>query len=129
MDQMIESVRGDLEDLLNSRCMTLIPADKFPEVRDSIVTFGVPDLPALESPESELRDRVARVIEDVVVRFEPRLTNVKAIPVAKSDKSDKLSFDYEIQAILRLDSSPEVKFMTVLNLSTGSTTVQQGILQ
>ncbi len=36
-----------------------------------------------------------------------------------------MKLDFEIQATLRVDPSPEVAFVTVLKLTTGETTIQK----
>ncbi len=46
--QMIDAVRADLEDLLNSRQMLRRVPPEFVEVQDSIVTYGLPDFATLD---------------------------------------------------------------------------------
>jgi predicted component of type VI protein secretion system len=69
--------------------------------------------------------RVAAELEEAISRFEPRLVNVRAIPLAGQDPK-KLRLEFQIQATLRMDPSPDISFVTLLKLTTGETTVQQG---
>jgi type VI secretion system protein ImpF len=124
VEQMIDTVRRDLEDLLNSHRMVGALADEFPEVRNSIVTFGMPDLLSIRSSMGDVSARVAASIEEAINRFEPRLTNVQAIPVPATDAS-KLRLEFQINATLRIDPSPDVSFVTLLKLTTGETSIQQ----
>jgi type VI secretion system protein ImpF len=125
VEQMIETVRRDVEDLLNSHRMSDIVAEEFAEVRNSIVTFGMPDLVSIQSSMAHATARVGAALEEAITRFEPRLVNVRAIPLAGQDPK-KLRLEFQIQAMLRMDPSPEVSFVTLLKLTTGETTIQQG---
>jgi type VI secretion system protein ImpF len=125
VEQMIDTVRRDVEDLLNSHRMADVMAEEFPEVRNSIVTFGMPDLVSVQSSVGQTGARVAAALEEAIIRFEPRLANVRAIPLAGQDPK-QLRLEFQIQATLRMDPSPEVSFVTLLKLTTGETTIQQG---
>jgi type VI secretion system protein ImpF len=125
VEQMIDTVRRDVEDLLNSRRMTEVGADLFPEVRRSIVTFGMPDLVSIQTSMGHATARVAQELEEAISRFEPRLVNVRAVPLGGQDPR-KLRLEFQIQATLKMDPSPDVSFVTLLKLTTGETTIQQG---
>ncbi len=125
VEQMIDTVRRDVEDLLNSRRMNDPVADEFPEVRRSIVTFGMPDLVSIQTSVGHATARVAQELEEAISRFEPRLVNVRAVPLAGQDPR-KLRLEFQIQATLKMDPSPDVSFVTLLKLTTGETTIQQG---
>ena len=70
---MIDTVRRDLEDLLNSHRIAGDVADELPEVRNSIVTYGMPDLASIRSSVTDARARVGAAIEesDRAVRAPP----------------------------------------------------------
>jgi type VI secretion system protein ImpF len=125
VEQMIETVRRDVEDLLNSHRMSDVIAEEFPEVRNSIVTFGMPDLVSTQSSMGHAMAKVGAALEEAINRFEPRLVNVRAIPLAGQDPR-KLRLEFQIQAMLRMDPSPEVSFVTLLKLTTGEASIQQG---
>lgn len=124
VEQMIDSVRRDLEDLLNTHKTTLDVPAEFVEVDNSIVTYGIPDFSSLQSSKAQVGTRVGERLEQAIARFEPRLRNVHARLIEEeAEKQMKLKF--EIHATLRVDPSPEVAFVTILKLTTGETSIQK----
>jgi type VI secretion system protein ImpF len=124
VEQMIDSVRRDLEDLLNThKTVAELPAE-FVEVDNSIVTYGLPDLSSYQSSKVEVGSRVGERIERAISRFEPRLRDVHAKLIEDADEK-QLKLKFEIHATLRVDPSPEVAFVTILKLSTGETSIQK----
>jgi len=123
LEQMIDSVRRDLEDLLNTHQSLMEIPVEFAEVRNSIVTFGLPDLSSYQSTKTDITSRVGERIEAAIARFEPRLRDVRALPIRDSEET-QLKLKFEIHATLRVDPSPEVSFVTILKLSTGETSIQ-----
>ena len=68
VEKMYRAVLRDLEDLLNSvHTARDIPAE-FPDVRDSIVGYGLPDLTSIESISAEQRATIARTIRRAIER-------------------------------------------------------------
>ena len=76
VEKMYLAVRRDLEDLLN----TLHPYHKFPEqfpeTRDSVVTYGLPDLASIEAISTEQRSHIGKLILRAIHRFDRRLNRV-----------------------------------------------------
>jgi type VI secretion system protein ImpF len=123
IEQVVDAVRADLEDLLNThRTDQEVPEDLV-EVRRSIVGFGLPDLVSRQSTGRDIAERVGGAIEEAISRFEPRLSDVRAIPLESSELKP-MRLDFQIQATLRVEPSPEVAFVTILKLSTGEASVQ-----
>jgi type VI secretion system protein ImpF len=143
--QMEDSVRRDLEDLLNTRRppeFAMGPDGQYVlspdgqrerffgglnEVPSSIANFGLPDLARFDTLTPELRDEFARQIEQVIRAFEPRLKDVRVTvrdpaQVAEAKKQDfkKTALYFHIEARLSLDPAPEVAFETVLELTKGT---------
>jgi len=125
VEQMTEAVRRDLEDLLNTRQMLGDVPEGLPEVRRSIVGFGLPDLASLNAVTPQQRAEIGRVIEELVALFEPRLRGVRAVLVDAGDDKNR-TVKFRIEARLRLDPAPEVAFDTVLELSSGHYSVRPG---
>ncbi len=124
IEQVIDSVRKDLEDLLNSHQSDQNIPEELVEVRNSIIAYGLPDLVAFQSIGPEGIQRIGQAIEAAISLSEPRLTDVRATLIdPKGVKIMKL--DFEIQATLRVDPSPEVAFVTVLKLTTGEATIRR----
>lgn len=119
--EMLDAVRADLEELLNTRRTAADVPPEFEQVRNSIVTYGLPDLAGLNVATPGRSAELARVIAEVVARYEPRLTRVKVAAVRGA--ADARSVRFHIEAALNLDPAPEVGFETVLELTSGRATV------
>lgn len=123
VEQMIDAVRRDLEDLLNTRRSSLGLPQGYPEVQRSPIAYGLPDLISLDAITIQERAEIGRVIEAVIAQFEPRLKDVKAVMLDPGDANDR-SVRYRIDARLRLEPAPDVSFDTILELTTGHTAVK-----
>lgn len=124
VDQMIDSVRRDLEDLLNThRTLITIPG-AYTETENSILTYGLPDFSSFQSSKQDVSGKVAERIEQAIARYEPRLRNVRATLIEEPDEK-QMKLKFQIHAILRVDPAPEVAFVTILKLSTGETSIQR----
>jgi type VI secretion system protein ImpF len=120
--EMMDAVRADVEELLNTRRMTTDVPAAFEELRDSILTYGLPDLVRYNGTSQEQCAELARVIAETITRYEPRLRQVKVTIVR--GQTDARLVKFHIDAALNVDPSPEVGFETVLELTTGRSTVK-----
>jgi type VI secretion system protein ImpF len=120
--QMTQAVLRDLDDLLNTRlAVTDVPPD-CKEVVTSIAAYGLPDFSNIPAGTSEQRSQIGRLLETVLARFEPRLRDIKATMV-EDPRLLKRSVKFLLSARLVMDPSPEVAFNTILELTTGRSTV------
>ena len=133
-DVLREAVRRDIEALFNterydvtplvsdheSEQMESSPLDlsDFPEVRRSVVNYGVPSFSGRSSRDFD-RDTLAREIKMVLATFEPRLKeSATKVNVTLGDKNGGLKI--EIDAILIMTPTPErLKLRTSINLDNG----------
>lgn len=116
--QVLDAVRRDIEDLLNTRQSQGDFPEGYAEVPRSIVAYGMPDLSTINAASAEQCSEVGRLMEALIAQFEPRLKDVRARLVGTtSDKDRRLQF--HIDARLCVDPSPEVSFDTVVELTTG----------
>ena len=118
VEQMVEAVRRDLEDLLNTRQTTHGLSADFPETLSSVIGYGLPDLTTLNSYTTEQRGEIGRLIEQAVAHFEPRLKGIQAIMIEDGGGLER-TVKFRIDARLSVDPAPEVAFDTVLELTTG----------
>lgn len=111
------SVRRDIEWLLNSRATPEKVDENLEETARSVLHFGLPDLTSL-SDSGEDRARLMRMVEAALSTYEPRFQNVIVSENAtRSHEAREVRF--LIQATLRMDPSPEVVYFdTVLDLSS-----------
>jgi type VI secretion system protein ImpF len=124
IEQMMETVRRDVEDLLNSHRPGTAVRDEFAETRRSVVAFGLPDLVSLYGLGGKLRGVVLQAIEETIRLFEPRLRDVRVSLLKPDDPGHGLRLELQITAKLCVDPAPEVSFVTVLELTTGQASVQ-----
>jgi type VI secretion system protein ImpF len=122
--QMMDSVRADLEDLLNARQSYPDLPPIYVETRKSILTFGLPDLSGVDASSAHSRGNLAQVVQAMINRFEPRLRNVRVLVGGEKGKGG-LSLTFKIEAELNVDPAPEVGFETVLELTTGRAIVKE----
>ena len=123
VDDMVDSVRRDLEELLNTRQSHTGLADGFSAVRGSVLAYGLPDLTSVNSITPQQRAEIGRIIEAAVARFEPRLRDVRAVMLDPGDGKDR-SVKFRIDARLNVDPAPDVAFETILELTSGHYSVQ-----
>ena len=121
--QIIDSVRDDLEDLLNTRRSFSVPETKYAEVARSIVNYGVPDLISLGAATPSKQEEVAHIIEEIITLHEPRLRNVRARLVRA--RALELRVLFHVDAELRVDPCPAVAFETVVELTTGHASIRE----
>ena len=122
IDQMSRAVLRDLDELLNTRLTTLdIPTD-CQETLASIAAFGMPDLSSVPAATPLQRAAIGKTLETIIMRFEPRLRDVRATLV-DNDAEKTRSVRFLLAGRLCIDPSPEIAFDTVLELTTGHSTV------
>jgi type VI secretion system protein ImpF len=119
-----DGLRRDLEWLLNTRRIAVPPDESLREVNKSLYIYGLPDFTAyaLNSPKDQ--SKLVRFLQSTVKLFEPRLANVRIIPLeSMAGKTRTLRF--RIEGMLLMDPAPEhVSFDTVLELTSGGYEVQ-----
>jgi type VI secretion system protein ImpF len=114
---MVEAVRRDLEDLLNTRQTQADLPGHFEELTHSVFTFGVPDVSVLSAMAQARRSDMARLIGELIERFETRLRDVRVELTERDPLGREIRF--HIEARLHIEPYPEVGFETVLEVATG----------
>ena len=122
--ELKQSVRRDLEWLLNTRHSAEKVPDGLDEVNKSIAIYGLPDFTGLSSKNIDDRKSLIRSIETALRNFEPRFMNLKVTLVETDDQQRGVKF--QIHAILRVEPTPEpVVFDTVLQMGSGEFKVEE----
>jgi type VI secretion system protein ImpF len=121
--QILESVRDDLEELLNSRRSHQLLETQYPELTRSIVTYGLPDLASLDTSTPGKQEEIGKIIEKAIGLHEPRLRNVRATLVRT--RAVELRALFHIDAELCVDPAPAVSFETVVELTSGHATIRE----
>jgi type VI secretion system protein ImpF len=117
--QLKASLRRDLEWLLNTRRTPTPAGSEFTELEKSLYNFGLPDVTTLSWDSSRDRARLARMLEETLSTFEPRITGLKVLALDSMQGSQHV-LRFQIQGLLDMDPAPEhISFDTVLQLSSG----------
>lgn len=115
-----ESVRRELERLLNTRCP--FPAHRLADRPRSVIDYGLPELTGFSAHSFDDRERLAELIRQAIAAFEPRLAGVRVRlePVP----GDALSLAGHIEAVFQGDSVTEpVSFHTAVETRSGKVVV------
>jgi len=117
--QLKASLRRDLEWLLNTRQTPEAAGTEYQELQHSLFNYGLPDLTSLNWESNRDRNDLARMIEDLLATFEPRLSGIHVEPIGKVSATQSV-LRFQIEGMLYMDPAPErISFDTVLQLSSG----------
>jgi type VI secretion system protein ImpF len=120
VQQMYEAVLRDLQDLLNTVHTAHDISEDYPETRDSIVGYGLPDLTSIEAISSDQRNAIGKAIKKAIERFEPRLRAVKVTLMKADEDLTRMSVRFRVDARLTVDPAPDVAFDTILEMGSGT---------
>jgi type VI secretion system protein ImpF len=113
------AVRRDLEWLLNTRRIFPEPDESLKEVNRSLYRYGLPDFSTYTMASSADQTKLLRHLLTAIKLFEPRLANVRIVPLENSAVGFQ-EFRLRIEGLLLMDPAPEpVSFDTVIELRSG----------
>ncbi|PCM43922.1 type VI secretion system baseplate subunit TssE [Marinobacter sp. ANT_B65] len=120
-----QSVRRDLEALLNTRRSWLVLPPELRELKQSVLGYGLPDFTVMDLGTEEARQWLCEEVRQTIVRFEPRLTRIEVIAEEGDTPLDR-TMRLRIDAILLVDPVPEpVAFRSDLEPVNLSMTLQE----
>jgi type VI secretion system protein ImpF len=112
------SVRRDLEALLNARRPWRSVPARYAELPTSLLGYGISDFASGAFNDAEQRDRLRSEIEQAIRCFEPRLTGVRVTLIERDDNLDA-TLRLQIEAMLRTEPAPEpIAFETLVDSAT-----------
>lgn len=121
-----QSIRRDLENLLNTRWRCTAWPPNLNELGKSLVDYGIPDFSGSALGSVANREEFRRIIERAIQRFEPRLKQVKVDLVDGNDPLDRV-LRFRINAMVEADPLPEqVVFDSALEPLTTNFQVKGG---
>ncbi len=127
LKELRNSVRRDLENLLNTRLRIIEPDDEFPELKKSLLTYGLPDLATVNIIDKESRKVFVTHLENLLMEFEPRFKTVNVNYLENSNALDR-TLRFRIDALLYADPSPEVViFDSVLEPVSRTVNVEEAV--
>ena len=98
-------------------------AKQYPQVQNSIVTYGIPDMTFFNASSKTECQSICRLLVSLINRFEPRLKNVRATLGKGNGEGDRQA-RFHIEGQLAVDPAPEVGFDTVVELASGKASVE-----
>jgi type VI secretion system protein ImpF len=114
------AVRRDLDQLLNTRRIPEEPEAARQELTRSVFTYGLPDFSTYSMASPADKSRLLRQLVAAIKLFEPRLANVRLVPL-ESPTVGMQRVRLRIEATLLMDPHPEpVSFDTVIELRSGN---------
>lgn len=125
LDELKESVRRDLENLLNTRwCATQWPST-LRELETSLVNYGIPDFAGNHFGSPLSKEEFRRIVEQAIRNFEPRFHRVNVELVGSGETGDR-TLRLRIRALLRVEPNPKpVVFDSILEPLTGACKVNK----
>ena len=119
-----QSVRRDLETLLNTRCRNALTPAGLEELDESLVNYGIPDFTGANLASADSREEFRRAIESIVRKYEPRFKSVRVTLLDNVEPLDR-TLRFRIDALVHAEPAPEpVVFDSILEPVTRSVEVK-----
>ncbi len=124
MAALRQSVRRDLEALLNARRRWRSWPKTLSEVITSPVGYGIPDFASGAFNDTHRREELRLEIEDTIRRFEPRFLSVR-VQLVDAREQLETTLRLRIDAVMHAEPAPEaVTFDTVVDPTTDDVLVR-----
>jgi len=124
MTALRQSVRRDLEALLNARRRWRSWPDALTELKTSPIGYGIPDFAAGTFGDPKRRQELRAEIEETIRRFEPRFLSVRVHLVEDRDRLES-TLRLRIEAVLHAEPAPEsITFDTLVDPSLDDVVVR-----
>jgi type VI secretion system protein ImpF len=104
--ELKESVRRDLETLLNTRIRNLPIAGAGKELKQSLVNYGLPDVSGTSLGSAKEREEFCRHVQATIQQYEPRFKAAKVQLLSNAEPLDR-TLRFRIDALLHADPAPE----------------------
>jgi type VI secretion system protein ImpF len=122
--ELKQSVRRDLENLLNTRWRCQGWPDDLDQLDLSLMNYGIPDITGADLRSAAGRERFRQILERVIRHFEPRFLRV-AVEVLENTEALDHAMRFRINALMYAEPAPEpVVFDSSLEPATGNVEVK-----
>ena len=113
-----DSMKRDLEWLLNTRKPVIPELERFPLTSASVVNYGLPDLHSFDGSGGKEHNTLTAALEKCIRTYEPRIGQPRVFLTRTDMLSRSLRFHIEGQIIYE-NMEEEIKFDTVLETISG----------
>lgn len=103
---LMDSIRSDLEALLNSRISWLAVSEELREVHSSVLRYGLPDFSSMPFSSADGQQHLCRLVQETIVQFEPRLSSVSVTIAEDKNPLDRI-LKLRIRATCIIDSTEQ----------------------
>ncbi len=125
LGQLRNSVRRDLETLLNTRYRVVQPPEELEQLELSLLNYGLPDLATVNTLDIKKKKKFTQDLEKLLKEFEPRFKSLKISFTENKDLSDR-TLRFRIDATLYAVPYPEVVvFDSILEPVTRTVNVEE----
>jgi type VI secretion system protein ImpF len=125
MAELRQSVRRDLENLLNTRYRVVEPPADAEQLNKSLLNYGLPDLATVNISDVEKKQAFTRDLERILRDYEPRFKSVKVTHLDNREATDR-TLRFRIDAVLWADPAPQVVvFDSILEPISRTVNVQE----
>ncbi len=112
-----ESVKRDVESLLNSRKPPMPELQGYPRANCSVLNYGLPDMNSYSDSGNDQAALLIAILQ-TLRNFEPRMQNLRVF-LARADNLTR-SLRFHIEGRIQFDTSiEEIQFDTVLDMTRG----------
>ena len=121
-------VLRDLAWLLNTGYLeTTESLEEYPNVRDSVLNYGIPDLAGVTVSGADVA-RIEKAVRDAILKFEPRINNrtLKVMVNVDPDRMSHNAMTFRIEGELWAQPTPIALYLkTEVDLETGDVAVSE----
>jgi type VI secretion system protein ImpF len=126
MTLLRNSVRRDLEALLNARRRWRSWPSRMAQLATSPMGYGIPDFASGAFNDAQQREQLRVQIEDTIRRFEPRFLSVRVHLIDAKERLET-TLRLRIEAVLQAEPAPEaVTFDTLVDPTRDDIVVRPG---
>ncbi|MEO1043604.1 MAG: type VI secretion system baseplate subunit TssE [Pseudomonadota bacterium] len=111
-EEFYDSLRKDIETLLNSECRFKAVPSQLQHLDGSLLEFGVPEFSHLQASDTQTAAEIAEAFRATLVAWEPRLTRISVVPTR--DRRDSTTVLLRITASLAGQEDERLAFDTAL---------------
>ncbi|MBD1556909.1 type VI secretion system baseplate subunit TssE [Vibrio sp. S9_S30] len=88
--QIVRGLIRDVEALLNTRLSWVKVDNTLPELRKSLLTYGLPDFSSMPFSSKDGQQHLCKIVKDTLLEFEPRFKELSVSIINDKDDVDRV---------------------------------------